>query len=114
MLNHTSGVRQKALAEEMHVNPSSMSELISRMESEGYVKRTVDPADKRATLITLTDVGQARAYELEDERHEKFAALFGVLTEEEKTQLLSLLKKLISPEKGQPRKPMEFHGRIKA
>ena len=90
-----SGVRQKVLAEEMRINPSSTSELISKLEGEGYVVRTVDPDDKRATLIELTEVGRARAYELEDERNEKFANVFEPLTAKEKEQLLKLLEKLV-------------------
>ena len=54
-----------------------------------------DPEDKRATLITLTEVGKARAYELEDERHERFAKIFEPLTEKEKEQLLKLLEKVL-------------------
>ena len=95
LMDHEEGVRQKVLAEEMRVNPSSMSELIGKLEAEGYAVRTVDPEDKRATLITLTEVGKARAYELEDERQERFAKPFARLTEKEKEQLLSLLEKLV-------------------
>ena len=91
---YENGVRQKELTEAAHVNPSTMSELISKLVRDGYVVRTVDPTDKRATLITLTDVGRARAYELEDERNERFAGLFSALTEEEKIKLLELLDKL--------------------
>ena len=94
LLNYEDGVRQKALGEEMRINPSSVSELISKLEFEGYVVRTVDPEDKRATLITLTEVGRARAYELEDERNERFARPFANLSDEEKKQLLELLEKL--------------------
>ena len=78
----------------MKVNPSSISELISKLELEGYVKRTVDPDDKRATLITLTEVGRARAYEMQDENQEIFSNLFGALSTEEKEQLLALVEKL--------------------
>lgn len=95
MLDHENGVRQKVLAEEMNINPSSTSELIGKLESEGYVVRTVDPDDKRATLITLTEVGKARAYELEDERAEKFEKIFEPLTADEKEQLLAILDKLL-------------------
>ena len=93
--NYEGGVRQKTLVEEMHINPSSVSELISKLEQDGYAIRKVDPEDKRATLITLTELGQARAYELEDERKERFASLFANLTEDEKEQLLTLLEKLL-------------------
>ena len=100
LTEYEKGVRQKVLAEEMKINPSSTSELISKLESEGYVARTVDPDDKRATLIALTEVGRARAYEMEDERNEKFAKVFEPLTEKEKEQLLKLLEKLVpTPER---------------
>ncbi len=80
------------------MNPSSMSEMISKLEHDGYVKRTVDPSDKRATLITLTELGEARAAELSDERNERFSRLFANLTEEEKEQLVTLLEKLTAEE----------------
>lgn len=100
LTEYENGVRQKVLAEEMRINPSSTSELISKLESEGYVARTVDPDDKRATLIALTEVGRARAYEMEDERNEKFAKVFEPLTAKEKEQLLKLLEKLVpTPER---------------
>ena len=92
--NYEGGVRQKTLTEELRINPSSVSELISKLESDGYVKRTVDPTDKRATLITLTELGEARAAELADERAEKMGKAFARLTDEEKEQLIALLEKL--------------------
>ena len=94
LVDFEEGIRQKELVEALGVNPSSVSEIISKLEGEGYVVRTVDPSDKRATLISLTEVGRARAYELEDERKERFSKLFTRLTEDEKEQLVSLLEKL--------------------
>ena len=88
------GVRQKELTEELKIRPSSVSETISKLEHDGYVKRKVDPDDKRATLITLTEVGEARAAELADERGAKLSKAFEPLTDEEKEQLILLLEKL--------------------
>ena len=98
LAKHESGVRQKTLAEEMKVNPSSMSEFIDRLESTGYITRTVDPEDKRATLISLTEKGKARAAELEDERVEHLSKIFCNLTNEEKHELIRLLNKLYGKE----------------
>ena len=88
------GVRQKELTEELKIRPSSVSETISKLEHDGYVKRKVDPDDKRATLITLTEVGEARAAELADERGARLSKAFEPLTDEEKEQLILLLEKL--------------------
>ena len=67
---------------------------MSKLENDGYAERKVDPDDKRATLITLTELGAARAAELADEKNERFSKAFTALTDEEKDQLLKLLEKL--------------------
>ncbi len=88
------GLRQKQLTEEMRINASTMSEFIGHLETDGFVERNIDPSDKRATLITLTEKGRARACELQDERKEKLDQLFSPLTEEEQKELFRLLNKL--------------------
>ena len=92
----SAGLRQKQLTEMIRINASSMSEFIGHLEDDGYVERNVDPTDKRATLITLTEKGRARACELQDERKERLNQLFSPLTEEEQAELLRLLQKLHS------------------
>ncbi len=94
LLDYEDGARQKELAETMRVNPSSMSELIDKLQTEGYIERTVDPEDRRATRISLTELGKARAYEISDEREERIRPLFANLTEDEKQELLRLIRKL--------------------
>ena len=94
LLEHEDGLRQKAIAEAMNIGPSSTSEFIDKLEQTGYIERRPDPDDGRATRIYLTEKGKARAYELEDERKERFAFLFTALTDEEKEQLIALLDKL--------------------
>ena len=103
LLESEDGLRQKAIAEQMHIGPSSTSEFIDKLEQTGYIERRPDPDDGRATRIYLTEKGKARAYELEDERKERFANLFAALTEEEKEQLLALLDKLAAA--GEPADP---------
>ena len=92
--SYDGAVRQKTLVEELDVSPAAVSELVSKLERDEYVKREVDPDDKRATLIKLTDLGKARAAELADERNERFSKAFTALTDKEKDQLLKLLEKL--------------------
>jgi DNA-binding MarR family transcriptional regulator len=47
-------VRQIVLAERMGVEPMTLSGFIDRLEERHLVRRTVDPADRRARLIELT------------------------------------------------------------
>jgi DNA-binding MarR family transcriptional regulator len=91
-------MRQKELAEILMIHPSSLSEAIDKLEADRYLERNVDPADRRATLITLTEKGKARAYEVEDERAEALSGFFANLSYEEKRQLLSLLDKVLTDE----------------
>ena len=98
---HPEGIRQKMIAEEAGINQSSTSELIDKLENDGYIERRVDPTDKRATLLFLTELGAARADEVEDERKEMFKGLFAKLSEEEKQTLSDLLDKLLEEETAQ-------------
>ena len=95
---HPEGIRQKMIAEKVGINQSSTSELINKLESDGYIERKVDPDDKRATLLFLTEKGAARAAEVEDERQEMFRGMFDALTEEEKQTLSGILDKLLRNE----------------
>ena len=90
------GIRQKELIEKAGIGQSSVSELINKLEDDGYIERKVYPSDKRATLLFLTEKGQARALEVEDERNEFFSGIFSKLTEEEKQTLSDIMDKLLS------------------
>ena len=89
------GVHQKDLLEKVHIGAPAMSELVGKLEDDGYVIRTVDPADRRATLLSLTEKGAARAAEVEDERALRFRSAFAALSDEEKETLSALLDKLL-------------------
>jgi len=48
-------VRQSVLAERMGVEAMTLSGYLDRLEARGLVHRTVDPADRRAKLVHLTE-----------------------------------------------------------
>lgn len=56
------GVRPTDLAQEMRITKQSVNDLLRDLEREGYIRREVDPSDKRGRLIRLT----ARGRKLED------------------------------------------------
>ncbi|WP_222441153.1 MarR family winged helix-turn-helix transcriptional regulator [Streptomyces qinzhouensis] len=51
---------QKELARLARIEQPSMAQLLARMERDGLVERTPDPADRRVSLIALTDKGLAK------------------------------------------------------
>ena len=58
-LEQSGGARISALAHQQRVAQPSMTGLVQRLESEGWVRRAPDPVDGRATLVSLTDDGLA-------------------------------------------------------
>ena len=88
------GMRQKDLAEKIGNRPAAMSESINKLEDNGYIERRVDETDRRATLIFLTEKGEARACEIRDQRERRFDRMFGGLTVDQKELLLTLLRKM--------------------
>ena len=51
------GSRLTHLAERAAMTPQAMGELVDDLAGMGYVERVPDPADRRAKLIMLTDLG---------------------------------------------------------
>lgn len=47
------------LAEHLGITKQATSELVQHLVDRGYVIRTLDPADRRARLLELTDRGHA-------------------------------------------------------
>jgi DNA-binding MarR family transcriptional regulator len=51
------GVSQEQLSTNLFINKAATARAIGRLEKLGYVKRTRDPKDSRAYLVTLTAKG---------------------------------------------------------
>lgn len=57
-------VRQGVLAEEMGLEGPSVVRLIDLLAAEGLVERREDPTDRRAKVLHLTALGEAKADEI--------------------------------------------------
>ena len=80
-------IRSIDVAEQIGVTKPSVSYATKRLRENGYITMDHDG------LITLTEKGQARAYEVSEEHGEFVKDFFAGLTEDEKLKLLELLKK---------------------
>ena len=64
---HDSPTRnQLALSRASMIDKSTMVRVLDDLEQEGYVRRTPDPADRRARLVELTDAGSKVLLEAAD------------------------------------------------
>jgi DNA-binding MarR family transcriptional regulator len=52
-------VQMHKLSEAVGVRPRTITGLVDALEADGWVQRSADPADRRATIVALTPGGQA-------------------------------------------------------
>lgn len=94
ILKENPNLSSRELAELLDIRPSSLTELLARLEQEQLVSRTPDENDRRIIRISLTEKGAEREEQIAAERAahlEKFSACF---TEEEAAQFCALCDKL--------------------
>ena len=84
----------------MSIRPQSLSELLMKLENDGFIIRIKNEQDKRETLVSLTDKGKQRSKEFEALRKEQAAKFLAPLTHNEREKLLNLLIKLIKIEEN--------------
>ncbi|MGH2918184.1 MAG: MarR family winged helix-turn-helix transcriptional regulator [Solirubrobacteraceae bacterium] len=60
------GVRVTTLAERAGMSRQAITYLIRELEGKGYLERHPDPSDRRATLVHLTERGEAAVREIRD------------------------------------------------
>lgn len=83
----------KALAEEFHLDISTVSRQTTALEQKGYVFKTPDPADGRAYFYQLTDAGLSALEETRQQRAERIDLLLKDWTMEDRTRFGELLAK---------------------
>lgn len=89
------GLRASELAQHLHIAPRSATEVVDALESKGIVARSPDPADRRATLVALTEHGLALTEALRQARGAESGRLFERLTDDERAELARLLHKVL-------------------
>jgi len=94
MVTELEPMTQKALADALRIDRTTMVALLDDLEAKGYVARQRHPRDRRAFLVHPTGPGRAAkidAVRILDEQQQRFLA---PLTPAERGQLAILLKRL--------------------
>ena len=97
MVTELEPMTQKALADALRIDRTTMVTLLDDLEDKGYVTRQRHPRDRRAFLVHPTDAGRAAkvaAVRILDEQQRRFLA---PLTPAERRQLAALLTRLNRP-----------------
>lgn len=86
---------QRDLARFARIEQPPMAQMLARMERDGLIRRTPDPADGRSSRITLTEVAQARLPDAIAVLMQGNAEVLSGFSEEEAATLVQLLTRLI-------------------
>jgi DNA-binding MarR family transcriptional regulator len=70
-------LRMHHLAEAVHLSQSALSRLVSRLERDGLVSRSMCADDRRGIFVTLTDLGRRRHAAALPAQREVLAAKLG-------------------------------------
>lgn len=88
------GVSQEQLSSNLFINKAATARTISRLEQLGYVKRTRDPLDSRAYLVTLTAKGLEMRKFIKTKLSYWTETISAGLTEEETEDMLAKIKQM--------------------
>jgi DNA-binding MarR family transcriptional regulator len=104
--------RMTELADRLGIVPRSLTTVIDALEEAGLVRREIDPSNRRAILLRLTDEGAAVRDELREARRRAAEDLFAPLTAGDRETLAGLLTQLdpaddtAAPARNAPRTPL--------
>ncbi|MCH7230349.1 MarR family winged helix-turn-helix transcriptional regulator [Glycomyces sp. L485] len=97
MLGHLADngeTRQSRLVAELGIDPSTVTKMLQRLERTGLVERRSDPADKRVTVVAVTDEGKDLLGQIEDRWRRLDAITCAGFTPEDRDDLRRILSRL--------------------
>lgn len=94
MLDRYGATRVGALADSEHLTQPAMTQLVSRLQSQGLVERHPDPGDGRVVLVTLTESGRQLVTNRRAARARALAERLRMLDDTERAALAAALPAL--------------------
>lgn len=95
-LARSEGLSQKALAGSAAVEQPTMANTLKRMERDGLIARSANPADARSALISLTPLAREKLKGVQAAGQAVNEQAMTSLTAREREQYLTLLGKVIA------------------
>ena len=89
------------LAEAALLTTGAMTAVLDRLEEQGLIRREMDPEDRRARRITITEKGRTLINRALDQRMAQHRALNAALTLEERETLSAIVRKLLIAMEGE-------------
>jgi len=84
------------LGPRLMVHPTSVTNVVDRLEAQGFVERRAHPTDRRMTMVVITDAGRRAVAEAADVVNEVRFGL-GALSDEDLDALVASIRSLRKP-----------------
>ncbi|UNK44948.1 MarR family winged helix-turn-helix transcriptional regulator [Arthrobacter sulfonylureivorans] len=98
MLRHHGSLRLGELSERLRIAPRSATDIVDGLQERGWCVREPDPTDRRATVVVLTEAGREIGQAIRKVQVQHAEEYFAALSAAERSELSSLLGKLIAAE----------------
>jgi len=85
-----------AIARRMNSNRANIMGITDRLEALGLVQRTVNPQDRRAQILTLTDKAKKLLSELEEMSKQTTDKAFQGFSQQERQMVMDFLDRIIA------------------
>lgn len=89
----TGKLPMRVMGERLQLHPTSVTNIVDRLQADGLVRRTPHPHDRRATLVEITEAG-AELLEVATQSVTEIGFGLTGLTADEEAQLTALLAKV--------------------
>lgn len=86
----------------LEAGPATASQLISALESRGWVVRSLDPTDRRRHSVALTPLGEGVLQRARTDRRSRLRRVLERLTGTERAQLVALTRRLAEVVESDP------------
>jgi DNA-binding MarR family transcriptional regulator len=96
IIKERNSIAQHDLMEMLNVRSASLSEILGKLERNGFINRRREEHDKRSVVVTVTEQGDAAMAEYQQGRSKSADALFASLTADERRRLADILNKIIN------------------
>ncbi len=83
-----------AIAHYMEISPSAVSQIVSRLEKENYLKRDINPNNRREVVVMLAENGDAYYHRDEQINELIIEKIYSKMPVEDLEQLRSLIQRL--------------------
>lgn len=107
-LNLHPGLDQSTLAKSVALDTATCSNIVTRLETKGYIQRKINPENKRAKLASLSRKGKQLLSRAEAPMDYVQKKLIAPLDAKEKKQFLKCLQKLVDASNELSRAPMQY------